>query len=273
MKIIRNISEIKEIISTINGTIGFVPTMGALHNGHLSLMQRAKEENDYLICSIFVNPTQFGENEDFDKYPKQEKADIQLAQDIGVDILFMPNINDMYEDDEISIKAPKLRGFVLEGFQRPNHFDGVLQIVLKLFNLILPTKAYFGKKDAQQLNMIEIMVKNLFLNVEIVPCEIVRDKDGLALSSRNVYLTSSQRATALSIPKSIFYAKDLIENGERDIEKIKDKMKDILKDTDIEYIEIVDRQFNLLLEVEIGNTIILVVTKIGYTRLLDNLYI
>jgi pantoate--beta-alanine ligase len=273
MIIVKTVNELKDEIAKLSGDIGFVPTMGALHKGHLSLMDRAKLENRYLVSSIFVNPTQFLAGEDFEKYPNRYEDDIKLSKDIGVDILFMPNIDDIYGFDEVTIKAPKVRSFTLEGYKRAGHFDGVLQIVLKLFNLVKPTRAYFGKKDAQQLSMISIMVKNLFLDIEIIACDIIRDDDGLALSSRNIYLSSSQREQALAIPNSIFKAKEIILNGELKSKVVIDSMKSILSNLDIEYIEIVDRDFNQIDTIEIDNSIVLVVVKVGDTRLLDNLFI
>jgi len=179
----------------------------------------------------------------------------------------------MYEDDELRITAPKIKGFILEGAKRPGHFDGVLQVVLKLFNITTPTKAYFGKKDAQQLFMIENMVKHLFLPIMIVPCEIVREGDGLALSSRNVYLSSKEREIALSLSKSLKKATKHIIEGERETIMIKNMMEEVLSATGLEYVEIVDREFNLLKEVEIGNSILLVATRVGTTRLIDNMWV
>jgi len=273
MKIIRTAKQLQDFRKSIDKGIGFVPTMGALHDGHISLIKRAKEENEIVIVSIFVNPTQFLEGEDFDKYPSKELADIKICELLGVDVLFMPDINSMYNDDEVLIKAPKIKSYILEGFNRPGHFDGVLQIVLKLFNLTKPTNSYFGKKDAQQLALIKQMVKNLFLDINIVECDIIRDEKGLALSSRNEYLTDEQKQQALQINKSLREATNFIISGIRDIDNIKQKMKTILKDLKIEYIEILTRDFGVIKEVELNNTIILVAVKIGTTRLIDNIWI
>ncbi|MBN2249151.1 MAG: pantoate--beta-alanine ligase, partial [Campylobacterales bacterium] len=178
MIIARTIAELKEAKSALQGTIGFVPTMGALHKGHLSLIQKARAENDHLIVSIFVNPTQFLEGEDLDAYPRREEADRKICELAKADILFMPTVDQMYEHDELSIGAPAIRGYILEGQKRPGHFDGMLQIVMKLLNLTGADNAYFGKKDAQQLALIMQMVKNYFMDVKIIPCEIVRDEKG-----------------------------------------------------------------------------------------------
>jgi len=174
MIIIEQISKLKEELQKKSLSIGFVPTMGSLHKGHISLIKKARENNDIVVVSIFVNPTQFLVGEDLDKYPRKDEADKKICELCEVDYLFMPNINTMYDKDEVLIKAPSLKSFILEGEKRAGHFDGVLQIVLKLFNIVNPTNAYFGKKDAQQLFLIEQMVKNLYLNVNIVACDIVR---------------------------------------------------------------------------------------------------
>lgn len=274
MKVLKTIDELKDVRSTIKNSIGFVPTMGALHEGHISLIKQARDENDIVIVSIFVNPTQFLANEDLDKYPRRDVADKKICELCGVDYLFMPDINSMYQgDDEILIKAPKISSFILEGEKRPGHFDGVLQVVLKLFNLTRPTKAYFGKKDAQQLSLISQMVKNLFLPIQIIECEIVREKDGLAMSSRNVYLSTEQRTDSLNISKSLNIAARLISNGERNSKTIKKSMAEAMNNLHIEYIAIVNKDFNEIDTIEIKNSIILVACKVGTTRLIDNIWV
>ncbi|MDD5359159.1 MAG: pantoate--beta-alanine ligase [Sulfurovaceae bacterium] len=275
MLVAKTINEFKIARKELKGIIGFVPTMGALHKGHLSLIQKAKEENEHVIVSIFVNPTQFLEGEDLDKYPKKEIADKEICSVAGVDILFMPTAQDMYSDDELKLLAPKVRGYVLDGFNRPGHFDGVLQVVMKLLNLVNPNNAYFGKKDAQQLSLISQMAKNYFLGANIVPCDIVRDSDGLALSSRNIYLTKEERTKALSIPASLQKATQIIISGELDTNIIKNNMIDILNKnvSSIDYVEIVNRDFKKIEKIELKNTIILVAAKVGQTRLIDNLWI
>ncbi|MEA3289253.1 MAG: pantoate--beta-alanine ligase [Campylobacterota bacterium] len=275
MKIINNILDLKKHLKKENKTIGFVPTMGALHDGHISLIKKSKNQNEITVVSIFVNPTQFLEGEDLDKYPRRDKADTEICKRLGIDYLFMPDINTMYENDEILIKAPKIKGFILEGEQRPGHFDGMLQIVLKLFNIVNPTNGYFGKKDAQQLSLITQMVKNLYLDVNIVPCEIIREPDGLAMSSRNVYLTKEQRDEALNISRSLKAAAKAIGNGSREIDEIKNVIYNTLQSNkiDIEYIYIVNRDFQTIKNIQINNTIILIAVKIGNTRLIDNIWI
>jgi pantoate--beta-alanine ligase len=274
MVIVRTIEALQEVKKTLSGSIGFVPTMGALHHGHLSLIQQAKKENDHLIVSIFVNPTQFLEGEDLDAYPRKEEADTKICKLAGVDILFMPTIDAMYEKDELSIGAPAIRGYILEGEKRPGHFDGMLQVVMKLLNLSGATNAYFGKKDAQQLALITQMVKNYFMDVNIIPCDIIRDENGLALSSRNVYLQGEEKTRALSLSRSLKRATKMVMAGELNVEVIKKEMLVVLEETDqVEYVAIVDRAFNALDTVEIGNTIILVAAWVGKPRLIDNLWI
>ena len=278
MVIVNSIEALYKETGKFSGSVGFVPTMGALHEGHLTLIRQAREENDFVVVSIFVNPTQFLEGEDLEAYPRKEEADSKICELAGVDVLFMPTTEMMYESDELSITAPAVRGFILEGTKRPGHFDGMLQVVMKLLNLIAynqPTafRAYFGKKDAQQLALIEQMVRNYFLNVEIVPCNIVRDADGLALSSRNVYLSKEEREKALSLSRSLKTATQMVIQKELNVKAIKVSMIEVLSEVDVEYVALVNRQFEAIEEVEIGNTIILVAAAVGKTRLIDNLWI
>ena len=272
MKIVENPEDIRKFLKSKKGSIGFVPTMGALHEGHLSLIKKARSENDIVVVSIFVNPTQFLPGEDLDKYPRKLQADIEICKRAGVDLVFTPKSEDMYSKDEVLIKAPKVKGYILEGFFRPGHFDGVLQVVNKLFNIVKPTRAYFGKKDAQQLYLIKQMVKNFFFDIEIVECETIREKDGLALSSRNVYLSEKERKRALSISKALKKAAKL-SNTTKDITYIKKEMEKILDVDELQYIAFVDRDFNYINEIIPKNTIILIAAKIGETRLIDNIWL
>ena len=278
MIIVKSIEELHNQTRKIEGSIGFVPTMGALHEGHLSLIRQAKKESDFVVVSIFVNPTQFLEGEDLDAYPRKEEADSKICQLAGVDILFMPNIEMMYEADELKITAPAIGGSVLEGTKRAGHFDGMLQIVMKLLNIIAYNKpkefrAYFGKKDAQQLLLIEQMVRNYFINVKIIPCDIVRDPDGLALSSRNIYLSKEERVRALGLSRSLKRATKMIMKKEFDVGKIKEEIRAVMSEIEIEYIAVVNRKFKSLKSVEIGNSIILVAGRVGKTRLIDNIWV
>ena len=253
--------------------IGFVPTMGALHSGHLSLIQKCVKENDISIVSIFINPTQFLEGEDFDKYPKKIDADKKICSLAGVDILFLPSADEIYFEDEISILAPKIKGYILEGYKRPGHFNGVLQVVLKLLNITRADNAYFGKKDAQQLYLVKKMVKELFLTTNIIECDTVREDSGLALSSRNTYLEKKEKENALLISKALKQATQMVSKGEKDVSTIKKEMLKILKPLKVEYVEITDRDFNKVEIIQPGNTRILIAAFAGLTRLIDNVEI
>jgi len=272
MEILKTPQKAQEYRNKLKGSVGFVPTMGALHEGHLELIKKARKENDYVIVSIFVNPTQFLPGEDLDKYPRKLQADLEICKRAGVDAVFTPTPENMYSEDEILIKAPKIKGYILEGFFRPGHFDGVLQVVNKLLNITKPTRAYFGKKDAQQLYLINQMVKNFFFDIEIVPVDTVREKDGLAMSSRNVYLSHEERKRALSISKALKRAAKL-SSKTLNIEEIKKEMLEILDVDKLQYIAFVDRDFNYIEKIIPGNTIILIAAYVGSTRLIDNIWI
>ncbi len=259
--------------AAMEGSVGFVPTMGALHAGHLSLIRRAREENDRVVVSVFVNPTQFLPGEDLDKYPRREEADRRICESAGVDLLFMPSADELYGEDEVTLAAPRYLGYVLEGHRRPGHFDGVVRVVMKLFGLVRPDRAYFGRKDAQQLRILQKMVENLFVPVEVVPVDTVREEDGLALSSRNVYLSPEERRKALCISRALKRATRLVMAGELDAEAIERQMRETMKEIDVEYVAVVDRDFRPLKRVEIKNTIVLVAAKVGATRLIDNVWI
>ena len=272
MIIARSAQELREALSSKNGSVGFVPTMGALHIGHRTLIDTARRENDVVVVSIFVNPTQFLPGEDLSKYPRREEADFKICELSGADILFYPDVNAMYGDDEVRIVAPDVRGYILEGASRPGHFDGVLTVVMKLLNIVRPTRAYFGKKDAQQLALITQMCENFFMNVTVVPCDTVRENDGLALSSRNVYLSASERDEALKLSASLKQSTKLVMQGTLDAGAIKEQMLAILEPLDVEYVAIVNRSFESIEQVIIGNTIILVAARVGTTRLIDNVW-
>ncbi|WP_373036404.1 pantoate--beta-alanine ligase [Sulfurimonas sp.] len=281
MKIISNPLELKEYLKDkretdgfqVKQSVGFVPTMGALHEGHISLIREARKNNDIVVVSIFVNPTQFLKGEDLDKYPKKYDADKKICEIGGVDILFFPEAKDMYGNDEVSILAPIVRGYVLEGTSRPGHFNGVLTVVMKLLNIVEPTRAYFGKKDAQQLNLISLMVKHFFMSVEIVAVDTVRESDGLALSSRNVYLSKEERQEALKISSSLQLGAKMLTQNVVEVEEILKKMREILSPLEVSYVEILNRDFEIIKKVEIGNSIILVEARVGTTRLLDNIWL
>ncbi|MEA3522002.1 MAG: pantoate--beta-alanine ligase, partial [Campylobacterota bacterium] len=237
------------------------------------LMESARRECDIVVASIFVNPTQFLEGEDLDTYPKKFEADEKICEMAGVDYLFYPDISDMYGSDEVYICAPDIRGFVLEGADRPGHFDGVLTIVMKLLNIVSPKRAYFGKKDAQQLSLITQMVKNLFMNIEIVPIDTVRESDGLAMSSRNVYLSANERKQALKLSRALKRAGKMVMQGELHVSHITQEMQEIVKPLHVSYISFVNRQFESITEIEPQNTIVLISATVGSTHLIDNIWI
>ncbi|MEB6096082.1 pantoate--beta-alanine ligase [Mammaliicoccus sciuri] len=217
-QVVEHIKDMNSIVSQFKSqgkTIGLVPTMGALHDGHLKMMKQSIEENDVTAVSIFVNPLQFGPNEDFDDYPRPFESDLEKLKQIGVEYVFHPTVEEMYPGElEMTITVGRLAQ-VLEGKKRPGHFDGVVTVVNKLFNIIQPTRAYFGKKDAQQLAIIEKMVEDFNHSVQIVPIDIVREADGLAKSSRNIYLTEEERKEAVHLSKSLALAKKKYDEGER----------------------------------------------------------
>ncbi|CRF46827.1 pantoate--beta-alanine ligase [Helicobacter heilmannii] len=270
MQICKNPKDLRALSAP---SIGFVPTMGALHAGHLSLIERAKAENAFVVVSIFVNPTQFGANEDFGQYPRPLEKDLELCAKAGVHAVFTPKVETLYPfKDAISLTPPKdLLGF--EADLRPGHFSGVLQVVLKLFNLVRPTKAYFGQKDAQQLLILQRMVQDLFLPVEVIACPTLRDSDGLALSSRNAYLSQEQRQLALKIPKALSTMKEAYEAGITQKTSLLTLGQEVLSPLEVQYLSLVDRQLLPLERVEPGNSLILTAVKVGNTRLLDNLWL
>ncbi|NLC27243.1 MAG: pantoate--beta-alanine ligase [Campylobacteraceae bacterium] len=273
MKIFSTPKDLANDRQKMEGTIGLVPTMGALHQGHLSLIKRSVAENDNTIVSIFVNPTQFLPGEDLEAYPRRLESDLKLCRLAGVDVVFTPTPEVIYFKNELTICAPSILGFVLEGVKRPGHFDGVLSIVLKLLNLTSPTHAYFGKKDAQQLRLIQKMVADYFLNIIVVPCDIVRDEEGLAISSRNVYLSENERIEALKLSKALELASRFISKGGREIKPIEALMQETLKPLNVEYAKVLSRDFTPLESVKIGSTLIAVCAHVGKTRLIDNIWI
>lgn len=273
MQIFKNISELKSYRNSLDSKVGFVPTMGALHSGHMSLIKKSKAENDITIVSTFVNPTQFLPGEDYEKYPKNELGDIKICESLGVDAIFIPNADDMYKPVEPKILAPKQIASILEGATRPGHFDGVLSVLNKLFNLTKPNRVYMGKKDAQQLVIVKNMVKNFFEDIEIVPCEIVRESDGLALSSRNIYLDEEEKFLALKISRSLLKAGNLIKDSEFDVKNLRSAMLSTLEPLKVDYIAFVNYDFEPVEKVELANTIILVAAYVGKTRLIDNIWL
>ncbi|AGL72080.1 pantoate--beta-alanine ligase [Helicobacter pylori] len=276
MRVLETIATLREYRKSLKESVGFVPTMGALHKGHQSLIERSLKENSHTIVSVFVNPTQFGPNEDFNAYPRPLEKDLALCEGLGVNAVFLPKISEMYPyeiERRLKLYAPEFLSSSLEGAMREGHFDGVVQVVLKLFHLVHPTRAYFGKKDAQQLLIIQHLVKDLLLDIEITPCEIVRDDDNLALSSRNVYLDAIERKQALAIPKALESIKQAIDKGEKACEKLKKLGLEILETLEVDYLEFCNHKLEPLKTIEPTNTLVLVAARVGKTRLLDNLWV
>lgn len=277
MRIIETVADMKAVIKSqkqSGKSIGLVPTMGYLHQGHISLVKHSTAENDFTVVSIFVNPTQFGPNEDFDKYPRDLEKDLKLAQQAGVDIIFAPSVKEMYPESYKTYVAVEGITEVMCGKSRPGHFRGVTTVVTKLFNIITPTKAYFGQKDAQQVAVIKQMVKDLNMNLEIITCPIIREADGLAMSSRNVYLNSEERKAALILSQSLLNAQKLVDSGERSKEKLyKSIFEQISSESlaNIEYIEIVDADTLENVNNIEKRALVALAVRFGNTRLIDNI--
>lgn len=278
-KIVTTINDMQEIVKSYRSqgeTIGFIPTMGALHDGHLKMMRMSVENNDVTVISVFVNPLQFGPNEDFDAYPRQIDQDVKAVESINVDYVFYPSVEEMYPDQlDITLKVGRLAE-VLEGAQRPGHFEGVVTVVNKLFNIVSPDYAYFGKKDAQQLAIIEKMVKDFNHPIQIVGVDIVREEDGLAKSSRNVYLTQEERKEAIHLNKSLQIARDLYEKGERQSCVIIQSITSYLNNNTSGHVdEVAIYSYPELVEQKwmSGQVFISLAVKFSKARLIDNMII
>ncbi|MDE0562748.1 pantoate--beta-alanine ligase [Exiguobacterium sp. B2(2022)] len=270
MKIVSTVEELRHTLPA-DQTIGFVPTMGYLHEGHMSLVENARRENDVVVMSIFVNPTQFGPNEDLDRYPRDFERDEKLAREAGVDLLFYPTTETMYPLDMARVTV-RQGADVLCGASRPGHFDGVLTIVSKLFNLVQPTRAYFGLKDAQQVALIEGYVRDYFVPVEIRRCPIIREETGLAKSSRNVYLSDVEKEDASQIFKALTTARETLEAG-HDLEEVKQRLTERLHEipnSQIDYVELVD--YPTLADASSDSNEILMAVAVQFerARLIDN---
>jgi pantoate--beta-alanine ligase len=276
MQLCRTIAEMRTAAGALkakNLTLGFVPTMGALHEGHLSLVRAAKERCDRVAVSIFVNPTQFGPNEDFSKYPRTFDRDRELLESEGVDLLFAPSTEEMYPPGAITYVSVEELSEKLDGKSRPGHFRGVTTVVSKLFNIIQPEVAFFGQKDAAQVAVIRRMVRDLNLPVEIAACPIVREPDGLAMSSRNRYLDANQRKTALVLSRSLARVQELFAQGERDAQNLITAGKLLFGgelDVRLDYFEIVDPETLDAISTLRGPALVAVAAFVGSTRLIDN---
>lgn len=276
MKVITTIKEMQEVImnhKSQSKTIGFVPTMGYLHEGHLALLKKARAENDVVAMSIFVNPLQFGPNEDFSTYPRDFERDRALAECEEIDFLFYPSVNEMYPNPSSVKVIVQERTNVLCGSSRPGHFDGVATVLTKLFNIMQPTRAYFGKKDAQQVAVIDGLITDFHFPIELVPVDIVREDDGLAKSSRNVYLTAEERSQATVLYKSLVSAKIAIDEGERDPEQLKSKIMEFISSKSngqIDYVDILTYPYLKPLDKLSGTFIMALAVKFSNVRLIDN---
>jgi pantoate--beta-alanine ligase len=270
----REMSRISDELRSSGKTIVLVPTMGYFHEGHLSLMREGRRRGDVLVVSLFVNPTQFGEGEDYGIYPRDFSRDKALVEGIGVDILFVPTVEQMYPEGYQTFVETERITKPMEGQFRPSHFRGVTTVVAKLFNIVKPHIAIFGEKDFQQLAVIRRMVEDLNMGVEIIGMPIVRERDGLAMSSRNQYLTSDQREAALSLNRSLQEASQLFRSGERNAGRIIDAVERVIepeRDVTIEYVEIRDAKTLEEIEMIEGQAVIALAIKVGKVRLIDNL--
>lgn len=275
MRVAETITELRAARSQIAGTVGLVPTMGALHAGHLSLVTRARAENEAVIVTIFVNPLQFGPTEDFAAYPRDLASDLKLLENSSVDLVFAPAPDVMYPPEfQTTVEVGSI-GQILEGAHRPGHFRGVATVIAKLFNLVQPQRAYFGQKDAQQVVVVRQMIRDLNFPVELVVCPIVRDDDGLALSSRNVYLTSNERHAAPVLYRALRAAAAAYRAGERNPEALRQVMRETLATEPLaqpDYVSVADAETLVECSQRLPERALLsMAVRIGRTRLIDNL--
>lgn len=274
MKIVKSIDELREDLKAYkleDKSIGLVPTMGYLHEGHASLIRRARKENDIVVVSDFVNPIQFGANEDLNTYPRNLEADSKLCEDIGVDYIFAPEVSEMYQDRKAFVDIESMSDNLC-GAKRPGHFRGVCTVCTKLFNITGADRAYFGQKDAQQVAIIKKVVKDFNIPIEIIACPIVREDDGLAMSSRNTYLSKEERKAALCLSKAIFKGEELAKSG-ASLKEVLHAMKDIISNeklAKIDYISAVDLYTMEDAKDLDGDRLIAIAVYIGKTRLIDN---
>ncbi len=274
MKTVESIAAVREWRRRLGGRVGLVPTMGALHEGHLSLVRRARAECDHVAASLFVNPTQFGPREDLARYPRDLPRDRRLLEGTGCDLLFAPTPAEMYPDGFDTRVEPGAVAAPLEGERRPGHFSGVATVVLKLFHIFEPTRAYFGRMDAQQLAVIRKVVADHDVDVAVVPCDTVREPDGLAMSSRNAYLSPEERAAAPVLHRALLAARKRFEEGERDAETLRETMLEVLAKEPLartDYVSVADPLTLRELERVATGALASLAVRFGSTRLIDNL--
>ena len=275
MQVLKTVSHAESVRAGLAGTVGLVPTMGYLHEGHLSLVRRARAECAHVFVSIFVNPTQFGPGEDFERYPRDEARDLALLEREGVDFVFMPPADEIYPpgfDDWVEVKGPLTER--LEGKHRPGHFRGVTTVVARLFRILRPHRAYFGQKDAQQLRVVLRMVEQEGLAVQVVACPTVREPDGLAMSSRNVYLSPQERSAALSLSRALRLARRMVaREGVTDARRVQEAVRAVIAaepSVSVDYVSVADEGTLAELDVIDRPALVLVAARVGTTRLIDN---
>jgi pantoate--beta-alanine ligase len=274
VQVVRKISEVRALREKLGGTVGLVPTMGYLHEGHMSLVKQALAENPVVIVSIYVNPAQFGPKEDFGAYPRDLNRDLELLRDAGVNVVFVPSDEEMYPQEFSSWVDVEKVTERLEGASRPGHFRGVATVVAKLFSIVRPSRAYFGQKDAQQVIVIKRMVVDLNMGMEIVAVPTLRESDGLAMSSRNIYLNSGERQAATILFKALTLARQLTRDGEKDAERIRNQMVSIIRKeplASIDYVSIAHADTLRELDLIESPALALLAVRIGRTRLIDNM--
>lgn len=273
MQVIPTVREMMTTRDALPGSVGFVPTMGYLHEGHLSLIRAARAETRHVVVSIFVNPTQFGPGEDLDRYPRDFERDERLAGEVGADIIFYPKTEDMYPPGFSSYVVPEGLDRHLCGASRPGHFRGVMTVVLKLFTIVRPDHAYFGQKDIQQARILEQMVRDFHLPVTMHICPIVREPDGLAMSSRNVYLSPDERRQAVCLSRALELCREAVAAGERQTEPLIRRMTDYISShnlAEIDYVQIVDYETLQPVEMVRRKAVAALAVRFGDTRLIDN---
>lgn len=272
MIVIKTIAEMRKWRTSVTGTVGFIPTMGYLHEGHVSLMNLAKDINDHVVVSIFVNPKQFGPQEDFNSYPRDTERDLTILKNATVSVAFLPGVEEIYPENFETIVSVSKLSKKLEGKRRPGHFDGVATIIAKLFNIIQPTRAYFGQKDAQQVIVMKKLVQDLAFPTDIIVGPTIRQKNGLALSSRNIFLSTQQKHDSVSLSESLQIAQKLFNEGVHESQKIKDAMKKIIENSGgvIDYISIADPETLDEISLVGKNTLVSLAVYYGKTRLIDN---
>ena len=274
MQVVTTVAEMRQRRAAWTGAVGLVPTMGYLHEGHLSLVRHARADSEHLVASIFVNPTQFGPQEDYQRYPRDPKRDLGLLEGEGTDVVFMPSTEEMYPVGfDVWVEVGESLTNRLEGAARPGHFRGVTTVVAKLFEIVRPQRAYFGQKDAQQLAVIRKMVADLNMDVEVVGLPTMREADGLARSSRNSYLSPDERRAAIVLWRSLCRAEDLFDHGERRAETIREEMRAVLAQepqAQVEYVSVADAATLQELDAIAGPVLVSLAVRIGATRLIDN---